>query len=148
MKPIPKVDFAQRMLEWEAQGMLIIEDFQATRAFEVEESDEGPHFFLELQDGSVLYLNGQYLDPYVYPEDGDDDSAEEIPLFPCTEFTIKRHRQKGWVVELLCHGQLLEAEILDFSFWESDYWSSWDDFPFQDGKRITNRTYNQLKSMV
>ena len=39
--------------------------------------DEGVSYFLELDDGAVLFLSGQYLD------------EDESP-FPCTEFIVRR----------------------------------------------------------
>ena len=45
--------------ESEGQGLLLTEEYQATRAFQLDEwEDEGSHYFVELRDGSVLYLNG------------------------------------------------------------------------------------------
>lgn len=46
----------------EAKELLVSTDYQATRAFELEEyEDEGLHYFLELSDKTVLYLAGQDL---------------------------------------------------------------------------------------
>lgn len=50
----------QTIQEMEEQGLLVSEYYRATRAFEVQEfQDEGPHYFIELENGSVLYLNGR-----------------------------------------------------------------------------------------
>ncbi|MGA0525210.1 hypothetical protein ACO2WH_25480, partial [Escherichia coli] len=53
---------AERLAELDAKGLLVRQRFQATRAFAVEAfEDEGPQYYIELSDGRVLYLNGQYL---------------------------------------------------------------------------------------
>ena len=57
-------DFAQlRVLA--GKGDVLMQDFKARRAFLVAEyADEGPHYFLELEDGRILYLTGQGLYNY------------------------------------------------------------------------------------
>lgn len=75
-------------------GMLDSRSHRISRAFHVAESAvEGPHYFLEIEDGRVLYLAGQYL----YQEDGEG-------LFPAARITIVRHKKHGYVVDLVCDG--------------------------------------------
>jgi hypothetical protein len=89
----------------EAQGLLVCSSFRADRAFRVDEfNEEGPHYFLELEGGGILHLCGQYL--YAYePFDGSRRH------FPCTEFTVRRHAEVGYVVDLICGGIIIEPEV-------------------------------------
>ena len=81
----------------EKLGLLESTTFRATRAFGVEEfEDEGLHYFLELTDGRVLFLSGQYL--YDYEPISDDPETNQPRLFPSTEFTVRRHKKEGYVV--------------------------------------------------
>ena len=116
----------------ENKKLLSSEDFKAIRAFQVEEvEDEGSTYYIELEDHSVLYLNGQYLYDY-----------EEPRQFPCTDFTIRRHRDEGFVVDILCRGRVLEPEVVVPPFDESE-------FPGgavpEDGQVIRDRNYDQIK---
>jgi hypothetical protein len=134
----------QRMVrqrrELEEQGLLEFADFRAQRAFEVAElEDEGLHFFLELEDGAVLYLNGQYL--YDYAPDDEPESSQKR-LFPCTEFTIARHRLRGYPVDITCRGHVLAPECLAPPFSLDDYEES--EAP-QDGD-VLRRSYDDIKS--
>jgi hypothetical protein len=82
----------------ENQGLVTAEEFKVRRALQVEEfEDEGSHFFLELNDGNVLFLSGQYLYDYAPVDDIDPEQGR---LFPCSEFTVKRHKDKGYVIEI------------------------------------------------
>jgi hypothetical protein len=95
-------DFAD---ELEAQKLLASTSFRADRAFRVGKSGEaGPHYFLELEDGGILHLSGNYLYDYE-PIDGAPRH------FPCTEFTVRRHAEIGYVVDLICGGLVIEPEV-------------------------------------
>jgi hypothetical protein len=96
-------DFAD---ELQAQNLLQSTSFRADRAFRVDESaDEGPHYLLELEDGGgILHLSGTYLYDYE-PLDGHPRH------FPCTQFTVRRHAQLGYVVDLICDGLIIEPEV-------------------------------------
>lgn len=66
-------EYDKQVREWEAQGLLTVTNYKFTRALRadedeaIEEEDEdsaevsGPHYFFELDNGSVLYLCGHYL---------------------------------------------------------------------------------------
>ena len=85
----------------EAAGLIESTDYRATRAFEVKEfEDEGPHYFLELDDGRVLYLSGQYLYEYE-PRTGKSPKPRQ---FPCTDFIVRRHRIELYGIEVICRG--------------------------------------------
>lgn len=102
--------------ELEAQGLLVCTSFRADRAFRVDEfNEEGPHYFLELENGGgILHLCGQYL--YAYePFDG------LRRHFPCTEFTVRRHAEAGHVVDLICGGLVIEPEVEAPPYREQDF---------------------------
>lgn len=86
---LPGKSFDQQIAEWETQGLLVSEIFVATRAFQVEEfEDEGSHYYIELADGAVLYLNGQYLYDYE-PIKGNPElnqlAGSHAPALPCAD---------------------------------------------------------------
>jgi hypothetical protein len=117
-------------------------NFRAQRAFQVEEfEDEGSHYFIELEDKSVLYLNGQYL--YEYEEIDDDPELNQPRRFPCTEFAIRRHKKDGYAIEILCGGSVIEPEITFPPFDAEDYRNN---LAPEDGQIIRTRTYEQLKT--
>lgn len=95
-------DFAY---ELEARNLLVSNSFLADRAFRVDEfADEGPHYFLELEDGGILHLCGKYLYDY--------EPMEGSPRhFPCTQFVLRRHAELGYVVDLICSGLVIEPEV-------------------------------------
>jgi hypothetical protein len=100
-------DFART--DYEKLGLLVSEEFVVRRAFEVEEyEDEGLHFFLELEDGRVLFLCGQYL--YDYQDISDDPELNQKASFPCQKFTVRRHKNEHWVHSILIHGPYLKPE--------------------------------------
>lgn len=78
------------------------EAYRVKRAFQVEEfEDEGSHYYIELDDRRVLFLSGQYLYDY--------DSEDPPRAFPCTEFVVRRHRTKGYVVDISLSGNSSRA---------------------------------------
>lgn len=122
--------------EWDAEGLVTTDTFVARRAFQVEElEDEGSHYFLELEDGSVLFLSGQYL--YDYEEDFAGSRR-----FPCSQFEVRRHREEGYALEIVCRGDVMEPEALAPPFREDDYRN---DVP-EDGSVIRDKTYEQLRA--
>jgi hypothetical protein len=126
--------FEDRLRDMEARGQIVKTDHKAHRAFEVEEfEDEGLHFFVEVEDGGVLYLTGQYLYDY----------QPSPRLFPCTEFTVIQNKDKGWVEDVQCRGTALEPEIVCPPFSKEFYKNGLD---WADGDIIRDRTYDQLKT--
>ena len=133
-KPGPTIE------ELEAKGLLVSTDFKAKRAFEVEEfEDEGLHYFIELVDGGVLYLNGQYL--YEYQAAPEGSPVDPAANFPNTEFTVRRHRMENHVLDILCRGSVLQSELVASPFSEKQC----DDLP-EDGQIIRDRSYDQIKA--
>ena len=95
--------------DYEKLGLLVNEEFSVRRAFEVEEyEDEGLHFFLELEDGRVLFLCGQYL--YDYQEVSDDAELNQKATFPCQKFVVRRHKTERWIHSIICYGPYLKPE--------------------------------------
>jgi hypothetical protein len=127
-----------------AEGLLVASDFHARRAFGAREyDDEGPHYFVELDDGRVLYLNGQYL--YDYEPVNDGPGENEIRLFPCTDFTVYRHKIEGYVVGLVCRGTPLEPEFVAPPL--TPRARRWIGHP-EDGRVLAGRPYDQLKQLL
>lgn len=133
------VDFTKKL---EEEGLLASQDFEARRVFEIREfEDEGMHYMLELSDGSVLYLNGQYL--YEYEPLDDDPEFNQPRKFPCTSFTVRRHVEEGYVVDIICGGEVLEPECVAPYFEPDDFEEG--RIP-DDGDVITDRSYEELKA--
>jgi hypothetical protein len=124
--------------ELEQQGLLESTEYQATRAFGVDEfEDEGISYFIELADGRVLFLSGQYLYDY------EPDAAESRPRrFPCSGFSIHRHKADGYVVDIQCRGRVLEPEAVARPFSDRDW--TFGRVP-DDGEMITTSTYEAIK---
>ncbi len=102
-RPTPALDPAQL----EAAGLLVRERYRARRAFSIAEfEDEGSHYIIELDDGRVLYLNGQFL----YDYEPDD--------FPCNEFTIVQRTDLDEVIDLIPAGDPFRPEAVLPSFSE------------------------------
>jgi len=120
----------ERFKQLEASGVLQWTAFHATRAFGVEEfEDEGSHYFVELTDGRVLFLSGQYLYDY------------DPPVFPCTEFSVRRNTIEGYGVDLTCGGAPIALDGMAPAFGED----VWDRRDFSDGQIISNVSYDELK---
>lgn len=134
--------FEEQVAELDRQGLLVSETFQATRSFQVEEfEDEGLHYFIELADKGVLYLNGQYL--YDYEEITDDPEVNQPRKFPCSQFSIRRHKTDGYVVDITCSGNLLIPECMAPPFDRGD--AKRGLIP-EDGQIFKNQSYEQLKT--
>jgi hypothetical protein len=82
-------------------GRLVpVRRYVAVRALRVEEKGRrGPHYFVLLDDGTVLHLNGRYLRAY---EPGDGRPR----VFPCTSFEPTEGRSN-----LDCSGEPLEPDV-------------------------------------
>lgn len=129
----------------EGKGLVISTEYAAKRAFQIEEfEDEGLHYYLELEDGSLLYLTGQYLYDYEVPEeDRDDSSLDPCTVFPGTRFTLRRHKNDGYVLELTPAGTpLWPEEHFPFpSLKQLDI----RDLLYGDGDIITDVTFDEMK---
>jgi hypothetical protein len=121
-------------------ALLRCDEFEARRCFQVAEfEDEGLHFFVELANGTVLYLNGQYL--YEVAENHNDDGKLSA-CFPCTRFTLRRHRDEGYIVDIQCAGSRLYPAVVLPPF--PDEYYRRDDI-FQDGDVIADRSLDEVR---
>jgi len=134
--------YAARIRKLEKDGLLIPQTFRARRAFQVDEfEDEGSHYFIELVDGAVLFLTGQYL--YDYEPVKGRTSTTRLRSFPSTEFTIRRHKETGFAVDISCQGEVIEPEGLAPWFDEEDFRKQL--IP-EDGAILREKTYDQIKN--
>jgi hypothetical protein len=131
----------QELRDLEARGLVESTDFRVTRAFGVDEfEDEGIHYYLELTDGRVLFLSGQYL--YEFEPIGDDPEANQPRLFPCSEFTLRTHKAEHYVLDVQRRGVVIEPELIAPPFTDED----WDRKRVPgDGQVISDRSYEELK---
>jgi hypothetical protein len=133
---------AARIRKLEEGGLLIPQTFRPRRAFRVDEfEDEGSHYFIELDDGAVLFLTGQYL--YDYEPLKGRTSMTRLRSFPSTEFTIRRHKENGFAVDISCKGKVIEPEVVAPCFDEEDFRKGL--IP-EDGAILRERTYDQIKN--
>jgi hypothetical protein len=142
--PFRRMTAEDILRQMEAQGLVVSSDFEARRAFGIEESDdEGLHYFLDLGDGRVLYLTGQYL--YDYEPISDEAELNQPRRFPCTAFTVRRHKTEGHVVEIVCRGTVIEPEFIAPALTRRGRRSIG---PLQDGQVLSNRPYDGLKEEI
>ena len=128
--PFGRKTAESRIRELEEVGQLESVAFRATRAFGVE----------EFEDEGVLFLTGQYL--YDYEPISDDPETNQPRSFPCTEFTVRRHKKDRYVLDILRGGAVLEPEIMAPPFGKK-VWQA-KGIP-EDGQVITRASYDELK---
>ena len=128
---------AEIAVELERAGQLTRAEFEVRRAFRVEEfEDEGQSWFLELADGGVLFLSGQYLDEY----EPDDDTPR---TFPRERFTLLRHATEGYAVDIRSTGAVLEPEAIAPPFTTREH--ELDRVP-TDGTILRDVSYDEIKA--
>ena len=133
---------AEYLEKLEAQDLVQADHYRAKRAFQITSwANEGPHYFIELADGSVLYLNGDKL--YDYEPMRDDPELNQARQFPCTEFTVRKHRTRNFLLELICAGEVLEPEIIHQLQHRKEYLSLID---LKLNSILPNYTYDQIKA--
>jgi hypothetical protein len=115
--------------------------YRASRCFIVEESgEEGPQYFIELQDRTVLFLSGSYFASYEpYKFLGLINSPRK---FPCAEFIVRRDRYEGGVVGIRCRGAVLEPELILPPLDDAERESV---AQLKNGDVIRHRSYEELK---
>lgn len=139
--PFREWGLEEEMADLAAKGQLLSIEYQAKRAFEVEESFvPGSQYFIELEDDSVLFVGGEYL--YEYDPIDDDPELNCPRRFPCTKFVIHRHARKRYVLDIQCEGRVLEPELVAPAFTEQEYRQN--AIP-KDGQIIRDRTYDAIK---
>jgi hypothetical protein len=94
-----------------AAGVAEVTRCTARSAIRVDEfEDEGISFFMELADGRVLFLSGQYL-----------YDLDEEKQFPNTAFTIVRTPRTRMVLEFECEGSYFPPIYTRAPFTEAEY---------------------------
>ena len=139
--------FSRAPETWEQtdeEGLIVTTRYRATRFFQVGEcGNEGPHYFIELLDGSVLHMRGRYLS--VFEPHKIVKLINRPRKFPCTEFVVRRDRYDGCAVDIQCHGRALEPEIAALPFEKPDFQKG---VMPQDGDIITSRSYDEMKALL
>lgn len=92
-------------------GMAEVCTFDVTGAVEVKEfEDEGSHYYLDIGEGKVLFLSGQYLYEY-----------EDAKQFPNTRFQTIRAAKSRWIFGLKLLGNYLSPVFTLPAFSKADY---------------------------
>jgi hypothetical protein len=89
----------------------------------------------EFEDEGLHYL-------YDYEPISDDPELNQPRSFPCTEFTVRRHKKDGYVVDIVRGGTVLEPEVMAPAF-GNKVWRA-KRIP-EDGQVITSASYDDLK---
>ena len=109
LRPFGNLSFDQYIKDLEEAGLLEDTEYRAVRCFQVAEyGAEGSHYFVQLVDGGVLFLSGQYL----YDYEPDEYEPEKKRLFPCEVFTLRRYKKTAAIMNLQCNGLPMEPEII------------------------------------
>ena len=94
-----------------AEGNAEVTTYEVVDAISIEEQeDEGSMYYLELRDGRILFIAGQYLYEF-----------EEEKRFPNTKFQIIRTPRTRHVIGFTCLGDYLPASARGRPFTEADY---------------------------
>ena len=72
----------------------------------------------------------------------DEPDINQPRRFPCTEFTVLRHKEAGYILDILCSGAVLEPEVVAPPFSKQDCRQG---LP-EDGDVIADRTYDEIKA--
>jgi hypothetical protein len=136
-----RFSFEQYIEDLENKGLLISTDYQAIRAFQLEEyEDEGSHYFVELTDRTVLYLTGQDL--YEYGPIDDDPELSQPRRFPCTDFSLRSHRDEHGYIDIQCRGTVIEPELVDPH--PKHVWKR----GLKDGEVIADMSFDEVKAQL
>lgn len=93
------------------QGVVEVLTIEASRAIKVKELKfEEIGFYLDIGEGNVLFLQGQYL----YEHDAKHQ-------FPCTRFVLTRAMRTGKVFDLKCEGVYLPPVQTNLQFHIKEY---------------------------
>lgn len=114
--------------------------YEASRAFAVASlEDEGPHFFVELVDGRVLYLRGGFLAQFQPGPGGGASTA--LALFPSSEFDVVLDPSSGEAIDLRCGGAPFELDC----FLEASRELAWG-HAWLSGEVIAGVSYETLRA--
>jgi len=134
----------QSIEELESQGLVEDTTYHARRAIYANEDDDysdGPYYFVQLLDRSVLFLHGAYL--YEIDEAEIDDGKKLPQKFPCTEFVLRRHKDKRSVLALVSGGMPFD--------WDNEveiYMDESVDWIPNDGEIIEDMSYEEVMDAV
>ncbi|WP_050023897.1 hypothetical protein [Verrucomicrobium sp. BvORR034] len=129
-----------------SRGLLASTHHRARRAFEVSErADEGPGYFIELEDGRVLFLQGQHLYDYGPIEDEEEPESSQERMFPCTEFILHHHKKYRTLLGIECIGTALEPECIVPPFSNDQMKQG---LAPEDEDIITDQSYDEIKARL
>ena len=129
-------------LTYRRRDNLVSEKYQARRALELRDSDNGDGWYLvELDSGKVLCL----WDNLPTGPLGCDTANPRIRRFPCTEFTIRRHRVEGYTAEVICAGQLIKPLTVSLP----DHYGDWlYAYLPRDGDFVADGNFDEFKTKI
>lgn len=113
--------------------------YHAHRALELRDPGTNDGWYLiELDTGKVLCL----WDNLPSGPLGFDPAKSEGRRFPCTEFTILRHKIEGFTAEVICAGQVIKPVTLELP----EHFDDWvyTDLP-KDGESFRTRPLTRCK---
>ena len=118
---------------------------EVTRALSFADSRTGRMaHFLELSDGSVMVLYGQYL--YEYEPIDDDPELNQPRRFPTAEFTVVRSLKNGEVLDLSVGSKVIGTNLVQ----EPDDYRVIADlgFKLEDGEIVEDVTFGELEAAL
>lgn len=90
-------------------GARLTIECEGRRAFGLRSLErEGPHYFVELADGRVLYVRGQFLCAYEPEVEG--AQTVRARTFPNTDFVLVLDASRGEARDVICRGAAFEPE--------------------------------------
>jgi hypothetical protein len=134
--------YIEKQLE---KGRAARETHNVTRALSFEDLRTGRMVhFLELGDGSVMVLYGQYL--YEYEPIDDDPEVNQPRLFPTSEFTVVRPRNGDELLDLKVGSNVIGTRLIR----EPDDYQAIADlgFKLKDGEIVGDVTFDQVEAAL
>jgi hypothetical protein len=126
---------------FQSQGELTQDNYRVRRAFELADAENKVTWYvLELENGNAICL----WDKLPAGPPGFDPEKPEVRRFPCTEFTILRHKT-GFIVDITCGGEAIKPEVITLP---AKYDSRSFDFLSEDGEVIPGETFDTVKAKV
>ena len=100
--------------------------------------------FLELRDGSVMVLHGQYL--YEYEPIDDDPEVNQPRRFPTAEFTVVRSLKNNELLDLNVGSTVIGTRFIQ----EPDDYRVIADlgFRFEDGEIVEGASFDELEAAL